>query len=47
MYVGSLVGHMCLVCRMTLLVDGLSSVVDIKNGFFPADKFGVPVFPVY
>ena len=32
-YVGGLVGLMCLVCRMTMLVDGLSSVVDIKNGF--------------
>ena len=33
MYVGSLVGRMCLVCRMNLLVDGLSNVVDIKNVF--------------
>ena len=27
---------MCLVCRMTMLVDGLSSVVDIKKMGFPS-----------
>ena len=27
------VGRMYLVCRMTMLVDGLSSVVDKKMGF--------------
>ena len=46
MYVGGLVGLMCLVCRMTMLVDGLSNVVDIKN-VFPSRQIRSSRFPVY
>ena len=41
------VGRMYLVCRKTMLVDGLSSVVDIKKKGFPNRQIRSSVFPVY